>query len=344
MAVALAGLPVLTVSLAGPAQAAVSVSRAEVSADKLRIEGQAAASRPITVDGVSMTTSSSTGSFRIDRSGYRSPADCNVDVSDGSATAVNVRLAGCTVSTPPPAPAAALQSVSLSPASVEGGTTATGTVTLSAAAPSAGAVVALSSSNPSVVTVPPSVTVPSGASSSAVSVSTSSVTSTATSVVTATYNGVNRTATLTVTPPASQPPPTGTTLDSMVLDPSTVQTGTTQSSATVYFTAPTPPEGAVLTLASSNTSIATVPSTVTVPGYSSAGAFPVTISSSIAGSATISATYNGVTRSAVLTVTRQTLLRFLTDSALPHATRSDRTTLVSSRRAVDRGRRIRFRW
>ena len=67
---------VLSVVWAGTAQAAVTISRAEVSADRLRIEGSATASRPITVDGVQMATSDSSGAFKIDRSGYRPPADC----------------------------------------------------------------------------------------------------------------------------------------------------------------------------------------------------------------------------------------------------------------------------
>ena len=58
---------------------------------------------------------------------------------------------------------------------------------------------------------------------------------------------------------------------------------------------------------------------MTVPANSSTGAFPVTISPSAVGTATISATYNGVTRSAVLTVTSQSLLRIVTPSPLPNA-------------------------
>src|SRR5688500_346658 len=96
---------VLSVAWAGSAQAAVTVSRAEVNSGQLRIEGQAAASRSITVDGVAMGTSSSSGSFRIERSGYSSPADCTVDVNDGTG-AVNVRLSGCTVTTAPTQPTA----------------------------------------------------------------------------------------------------------------------------------------------------------------------------------------------------------------------------------------------
>jgi hypothetical protein len=62
-----------------------------------------------------------------------------------------------------------------------------------------------------------------------------------------------------------------------------------------------------------------VPASVTVPANSSTGAFPVSVNASAAGTATVSATYNGVTRSAVLTVTAQTLFRIITTSPLPHA-------------------------
>src|SRR5918993_269857 len=417
LALALVALTaVLSVALAGTAQAAVTVSRAEVRGDRRGIEGTATASRPITVDGVQMATSSSSGTFKIDRSGYRPPADCTVDVNDGSAAPGNVRLSGCTVTAPalsslslspatvqggaaapatvalpapapaggavvsltsgnlgavtvpasltvpagatsattssvatsvvsstttsvisatydgitrtatmtvtapaPPAPTATLDTVSLSPASVEGGATASATVTLTAPAPSEGAVVAFSSSNTAAVTVPATMTVPAGVNSRVVPtfVSTSPVTSVTTSVVSATYNGVTRTATMTVTaPPAPQP---GGALDAITLSPATVQTGTVRTSATLTFTALTPTGGATVSLASSNTSIATVPATVTVPANSSTGAFEVTISPSAAGTATISATYNGVTRSALLTVTTQSLFRIVTQSPLPNA-------------------------
>ena len=306
----------LSTVLAGSAQAAVAVSRAEVSGSRLRIEGQASPNRAITVDGVNMATSSSSGSFRIDRSGYTPPADCNVDVNDGSVVPKNVVLSGCTPA-PPPA-TASLSSVSLNPASLQGGATSSATVTLTANAPSGGAVVALSSSNTAVATVPASVTVPAGVGSASAVVSTTAVSATATSVISATYNGVTRNVTMTVTPPA--PPPPTATLDSIILDPATVQTGTTQSSATIWFTALTPSGGAFVTLSSSDTSVATVPPSVTVPAQSSSGAFPVAIRSTAVGTTTISATYNGVTRSAVLTAQTQSLFRIVTSSPLPNAT------------------------
>jgi hypothetical protein len=92
--------------LSSAAQAAVSISRAEISGTQLRIEGQANANRTITVDGVDMGTSDGSGRFRIERSSFTAPADCTVEVNDGSATAATARLSGCTASStsPPPPP------------------------------------------------------------------------------------------------------------------------------------------------------------------------------------------------------------------------------------------------
>jgi hypothetical protein len=114
---------------AGPASAAVSVSRAELSGTNLRLEGAATASRDITVDGVVLGRSDSGGRFRIERSGYTAPADCTVDVNDGSATPRVATLSGCTVrTTSPPPPSGPAAPTLLAPAS---GASVTTPVTLS---------------------------------------------------------------------------------------------------------------------------------------------------------------------------------------------------------------------
>src|SRR5215210_5189785 len=107
--------------VASAAQAAVSISRAELSGTQLRIEGQASPNRTITVDGVAMGTSDGGGRFRIERTGFSAPADCTVDVNDGSATAATARLSGCTVSSsPPPSSSTSLSSLTVSPTDVVG--------------------------------------------------------------------------------------------------------------------------------------------------------------------------------------------------------------------------------
>ena len=91
---------VVVVAVAATAGAGVTISRAEVNGARLRIEGRATADRTITVDGVAMGTSDGSGAFRIERDGYTAPADCTVDVNDGSATATPARLSGCTATAP----------------------------------------------------------------------------------------------------------------------------------------------------------------------------------------------------------------------------------------------------
>ena len=117
-------LGVLTVIVTpGISQAAVSISKAEISGGRLRVEGTAAANRPITVDGVQMATSDGGGRFKVDRSGFTAPADCTVDVNDGIGTAASARLTGCTVTNPPPPPAGPAAPALLSPADAASVTT-----------------------------------------------------------------------------------------------------------------------------------------------------------------------------------------------------------------------------
>src|SRR5215210_6529296 len=190
--VAVVGVLVLIGALvvASAAQAAVSISRAELNGTQLRIEGQASPNHTITVEGVAMGTSDGAGKFRIDRSGFTAPADCTVDVNDGSATAASARLSGCTVSSsPPPSSSVSLSSLTLSPTDVVGPNPATGSVTLSSAAPSGGFTVDLTSDNTAAATVPPSVTVPAGSRSATFTVSTKEVTNAQSAVIIGTVGG-----------------------------------------------------------------------------------------------------------------------------------------------------------
>ena len=189
---ALVGIIVVIGALivASVAEAAVSISRAELNGTQLRIEGQASPNHTVTVDGVAMGTSDGAGKFRIDRSGFTAPADCTVDVNDGSATAATARLSGCTVSSsPPPAASASLSSLTVSPTDVVGPDAATGTVTLSSAAPSGGFTVDLTSDSTAAATVPPSVTVPAGSTRATFAVSTKSVTNAQSAVIIGTVGG-----------------------------------------------------------------------------------------------------------------------------------------------------------
>jgi len=99
-----------------------------------------------------------------------------------------------------PPPPATLSTMDLNPSTVVGGNGSWGTVVLSVGAPEGGAVVALSSSDPAVASVPPNVTVPANGFTGGFNILTSKVAATRSIVITASYNGSTRTGTLTVTP------------------------------------------------------------------------------------------------------------------------------------------------
>jgi hypothetical protein len=186
----------------------------------------------------------------------------------------------------------ALSALSVSPASVVGGDPSTGSVTLAAAAPAGGAVVSLSSSDTSVATVPASVTVPAGSTSASFTVTTSGVGSSTSVTLTATLASITKTAILTVIP----------ALSALSVSPGSV-VGSDPSTGSVTLTAAAPAGGAVVSLSSSNTSVATVPASVTVPQGQSSATFTVTtLGVASTATITISAIRAGSTLSATLTV------------------------------------------
>ena len=199
---------------------------------------------------------------------------------------------------PPPPATAALSSVSASPNPVVGGNVSTGTVALTAAAPSGGAAVALSSANPA-ASVPGSVTVPAGASSATFVINTSVVSLSTVGTLTATYAGLSKTSTLTVSPaPAA-------TLSALSLNPASV-VGGAASTGTVTLTQAAPLGGVTVALSSSKATLAKVPASVLVPAGATSANFTVTtFATRKNASATISASYAGVTRTATLGVKRR---------------------------------------
>ena len=187
-----------------------------------------------------------------------------------------------------------LSSLSVSPASVSGGSSSTGTVTLGGPAPSGGAVISLSSSDPTVASVPGSMTIPEGATTATFIVTTSPVATSSSVTISASYSGATQTALLMVTP---------STLTSLTLSPSSV-TGGSASTGTVTLGAPAPSGGAVISLSSNNTGVATVPGNVTVAAGATSATFTVTTNPvSTSTPITISASYGGGTQTASLTVT-----------------------------------------
>ena len=140
---------------------------------------------------VTVAAGSTSATFPISTAAVSSTVSAVISGSYGGATKSS------TLTIDPP-PAAALSSLSLNPTTVSGGGTSTGTVVLSAAAPAGGAVVALKSGNPSAVTVPASVTVAAGSVSATFTATAANVSSNTSSVISGTYAGVTRSATLSV--------------------------------------------------------------------------------------------------------------------------------------------------
>jgi trimeric autotransporter adhesin len=193
-----------------------------------------------------------------------------------------------------------ISSFTLNPINVTGGSSSHGAVALNGPAPSGGAVVSLSSGNTSVAAVPSKVTIVAGATSASFTVTTASVTGTNVVNLSATYNSVVAPANLTVAPSAPPPP---ASLSSLTLNPTSV-TGGNNSQGTVTLTSAAPSGGAVVSLSSGNTAIATVPASVTVAAGATSASFAVTTVSVTANTpVTLSATYSSVTKTATLTVT-----------------------------------------
>lgn len=198
----------------------------------------------------------------------------------------------------PPSGAQVLTAIGVSPNSVIGGNSGTGTVTLSAAAPAGGALVALSSSD-GAATVPASATIVQGASSATFGVTTQPVASTMVGTLSASYGGVTKSVTFTVSPTPS------VALESLTLSSASV-IGGVRSNATVRLNAPAPAGGVGVLLSSSNPGLASVPPGVTVAAGATSNTFIIaTTATKKTASASISASYLGVSKTAVLTVKRR---------------------------------------
>ena len=194
---------------------------------------------------------------------------------------------------PPPLPTVAAVTTGLE---VVGGNSTAVTVTLTTGAQGNGAVVSLTSSNPAALSLPATLTIPTGTLSGSVVAATSSVSANTPVTITASYNNSSKAATVTVLP---TPPPA--TLLSIGLFPNVV-TGGDSTLAILAVTSPAPAGGFVATL-SSNNPIATVPPSVTVPAGETNVSFsvPTAVVTTSTGM-TIFATAGGQTRLAPLTV------------------------------------------
>ena len=97
----LAAAVVLVLLIPETGYSAMRVGTAELQGSMLRIEGTTQPNRTISVDGIAVGPSGSDGRFRLTLLGFAAPGACTVTVEDGSTSATDVELAGCTVTTRP---------------------------------------------------------------------------------------------------------------------------------------------------------------------------------------------------------------------------------------------------
>jgi hypothetical protein len=192
---------------------------------------------------------------------------------------------------------AVLYGLLIQPSSVGGGLPARlNAVSLAGNAPPGGAIVSLSSSNPSIASVPATVTIPADASLSPnFTINTAGVSVATQVTITASYSGLTKTATLTVTPPV---------LFALAPAAATVGSGATLSGNLVSLNGVAPAGGVTVQLVSSKPAVLAAPASVFIPaGSAYSQAFSLTARTvSTATPVIISATWNGTTVQAPVTV------------------------------------------
>jgi len=200
---------------------------------------------------------------------------------------------------PAPAGSPVLLAFGVTPTDLIGGASTRGTVGLVMLAPAGGGAVTLTSSNPSVVQVPPTVAIAAGNSSNSFTITSSPVAIATTVQVDATAGGVTKSAFINVAPDPNAPP----LLASVTLAAASVVGGNSVS-GTVFLNGTAPAGGVSVTLSTSNL-VARPQPVVTVPAGAGSAGFTVTTSAVTANSpVTITASFGAASRSASLTVTR----------------------------------------
>jgi hypothetical protein len=191
-----------------------------------------------------------------------------------------------------------LKSVAFAPAVVYSGATAQVTISLNLPAPTGGLPLSLSSSNPAVIAVPATVTVPAGATSVVLNIPAGAVsTETSATVTASTDSGQFVAGSVAVIVPGPK---------TMTVNPSIV-IGGNSAVGTVNLAAKAPAGGVTVNLTSLDAS-ATVPATVTVPAGSLATTFPITTTKVLSDrAALISAEADGQVAIAALSIRRVTL-------------------------------------
>ncbi len=184
---------------------------------------------------------------------------------------------------------ALISSVQVVPTAVQGGVSSSGTVTLNGEAGASGDVVTLSCTGPA--TVPASTTVASNSTTGSFSITTSVVSVQTSAVISATWNSTTVTTTLTVNPAA---------LSTFVLA-APIVIGGSSTNGTITLNGKAGPSGDAVAVSGSGPATLSSPETVASGANSVSFAIP-TSKVTTSTSETITATFNGGTKQAMLTV------------------------------------------
>jgi len=230
------------------------------------------------------------------------------DVHGAADTAVSACpapiTAGPVAQVPPVAPLippTIISSLSCFPNSPGSGGSSTCTVTLSQAASAAGATVTLSTNN-GLLTLPASVTVPAGSNTAMFLATTGIFSGIQSALVTASYNGSSQQAVLSLVG--------ATTVSSLSCTPATLGSGAA-AVCTVTLSAVAPAGGLNIALSSDNAGLS-VPALLAIPAGNITATFTATAAVvSATQAANITATYNGSSQSAPLSLSRPVLLSSL---------------------------------
>jgi hypothetical protein len=186
---------------------------------------------------------------------------------------------------PPPV---TIASLSITPSSLVGTNSTIGTVTLTDAAPAGGVEVELRSSDPDIAAVSTALTIAAGATSGTFAIATSVVTVTRAIIITASHATTEKTAEITVLPPA------GNYVASVTVTPSFIIGGSTAVGTVTLATASDKKNDVTLT---SNSAVLAIPAIVTVKQHDTSADFTVLSTATAAPTAvTIAAAFGGVTQ------------------------------------------------
>ncbi|MFN0164982.1 MAG: hypothetical protein ACKV22_01010 [Bryobacteraceae bacterium] len=193
-----------------------------------------------------------------------------------------------------------ISSLACTPSAIATPGSTTCTVTLSAPAPAGGAVVTLVSGSAS-LSLPASVTIPGGSTNTTFAATGAQVSSDTTAQLTASYNGASQGFAITLQGP--------TQLLSFTCSAAGLASGAS-TTCTALISRAAPPAGLIITLSSSQPSVVSLPTSVSVPSGATSATVQATAAGSVPGSQTVvlSATYAGATQSANITVSQNALL------------------------------------